>query len=106
MQEIRTVPMIPVNSPVGESESNGRVENAIGRIQDKIRVLRDQVEHNTKQKNPIYYNTRQGDAMLSNAIRYNAKQSNTTQCNTLKSKALATYPCKQSTKNRNIAIYF
>ena len=50
IQEIRTVPMIPVNSPVGESESNGRVENAIGRVQDKIRALRDQVEHNTKQK--------------------------------------------------------
>ena len=49
IQEIRTVPVLPVNSPVGESESNGRVENAIKRVQEKIRSLRSQIEHNTRQ---------------------------------------------------------
>lgn len=44
--------VIPLNSPVGESESNGRVENAIRRVQDKFRVLRHQVEHGIQQKIP------------------------------------------------------
>ena len=35
---------IPTNSPVGESESNGRVENAIRRVQEKERTLRHQLE--------------------------------------------------------------
>ena len=37
---------------VGESESNGRVENAVRRIQEKSRVLRHQIEHNIKQRIP------------------------------------------------------
>ena len=36
--------VIPTNSPVGESECNGRVENTIRRIQEKVRVLRHQIE--------------------------------------------------------------
>ena len=32
--------IVPINSPVGESASNGRVENTIRRVQEKIRVLR------------------------------------------------------------------
>ena len=35
VQRIREARTIPVNSPVGESESNGRAENAIQRVQDK-----------------------------------------------------------------------
>ena len=42
-----TAPTIPINSPVGESESNGRVENAIRRIQDKVRTLKEQLESET-----------------------------------------------------------
>ena len=42
--------IVPTNSPVGESESNGRVENAIRRIQEKIRVLRHQFECSIKEK--------------------------------------------------------
>lgn len=44
--------MIPINSPVGESESIGRVENAIRRVQEKIRVLMHQVEQGIGQKVP------------------------------------------------------
>lgn len=35
---------IPVNSPVGKSESNGRVEDAIRRVQDKVRTMKCQVK--------------------------------------------------------------
>ena len=35
---------------MGESESNGRVENAIRRTHEKFRVLRHQVEHGTGRK--------------------------------------------------------
>ena len=35
---------IPTNSPVGESECNGRIENIIRMVQEKVRVLRHQVE--------------------------------------------------------------
>ena len=35
---------IPVNSPVGDSKSNGRVENAIRRVQSMIRTLRSGLE--------------------------------------------------------------
>ena len=42
--------MILTNSPVGESECNGRVENAIRRVQEKVRVLKHKIESNTKQK--------------------------------------------------------
>ena len=51
IQELRPN-VIPTNSPVGESECNGRVENAIRRIQGKIRVLRHQVEQGIKTKIP------------------------------------------------------
>ena len=37
--------VIPTNSPVGESKCNGRVENTIRRTQEKVRVLRHQIEH-------------------------------------------------------------
>ena len=48
MQELHPDRIIPSNSPVGESESNGRVENAIRRVQEKIRALRHHVEANIK----------------------------------------------------------
>ena len=35
---------VPVNSPVGESQSNGRVENAVQRVQVLIRTLKDALE--------------------------------------------------------------
>lgn len=44
--------VIPTNSPVGESECNGRVENCIRRIQEKVRVLRHQLEQGVKMKIP------------------------------------------------------
>ena len=50
MQELRPDKIIPTNSPVGESECNGRVENAIRRVQEKIRAIRHQVEDNIKCK--------------------------------------------------------
>ena len=52
IQEQRPKTVIPVNSPVGESESNGRVENAIRRVQEKTRALRHQLESNIKRKIP------------------------------------------------------
>lgn len=51
LQELRSG-VVPINSPVGESESSGRVENAIRRVQEKIRVLRHQVEQGIKQRVP------------------------------------------------------
>ena len=50
VQEIRPKEVMPVNSPVGESECNGRVENAIRRIQEKTRALRHALEHGIKEK--------------------------------------------------------
>ena len=50
VQRIRTSRTIPVNGPVGESECNGRVENAIRRIQDKARTLKAQIEGETGSK--------------------------------------------------------
>ena len=44
IQEIRSGMVIPTNSPVGESQCHGRVQNAIRRIQEKVRVLRHQLE--------------------------------------------------------------
>ena len=44
VQRIRSGRSIPINSPVGESESNGRVENAIRRVQEKVRTLKSHVE--------------------------------------------------------------
>ena len=48
IQEMRQ-DVIPLNSSVGESESNGRAENAIRRVQEKIRVLRHQIEQGLEQ---------------------------------------------------------
>eukprot|EP00973_Karenia_brevis_P068453 9520545-Karenia_brevis.AAC.1 len=39
---------VPVNSPVGDSQSNGRVENAIGRVQAGIRTLKHATESELK----------------------------------------------------------
>ena len=36
--------IVPINSPVGESACNGRVENVVRRVQEKIRILRHQIE--------------------------------------------------------------
>ena len=41
---------ICVNSPVGESECNGRAENAIRRVEVKVRTLRSFIEEQTKSK--------------------------------------------------------
>ena len=51
IQDIRP-DVVPTNSPVGESESNGRAENAIRRVQEKIRVLRHKLEQGIKQTVP------------------------------------------------------
>ena len=48
LQELQPNRIIPINSPVGESESNGRVENAIRRVQEKFRAVRHHVETNIK----------------------------------------------------------
>ena len=48
MQELQPDCILPINSPVGESESNGRVGNAIRRVQEKIRALRHHVETKVK----------------------------------------------------------
>ena len=44
--------IIPINSPVAESECNGRIENGIRRVQEKVRALRHQIESNIKCKVP------------------------------------------------------
>ena len=44
--------IIPTNSPVGESECNGRVENVIRRIQETTRALRHQLEQGLKESVP------------------------------------------------------
>ena len=44
--------IIPINSPVGESASNGRIENAIRRVQEKMRTLRHQLEKGIGQTIP------------------------------------------------------
>ena len=48
MQKTKFDRIIPPNSLVGESECNGRVENAIRRIQEKVRALRHHVEYQIK----------------------------------------------------------
>ena len=45
VQEVRPGMVIPSDSPMGESQSNGRVEDAIKRVQEKTRTWRHQVEH-------------------------------------------------------------
>ena len=52
MQELSLDHIIPLNSPVGESECNGRVENVIKRVQEKVRTLRHHVEYQIKAKIP------------------------------------------------------
>ena len=44
--------IVPINSQVGESACNGRVENTVRRVQDKIRVLRHRLEKGIKQRIP------------------------------------------------------
>ena len=43
----RSAETVPVNSPVGESRSNGRVENAVQRVQ-LVRTLKDALERRLK----------------------------------------------------------
>ena len=50
IQEARPKASIPVHSPVGESECNGRAENVIRRMQEQTRALRHQVEHGMGRK--------------------------------------------------------
>lgn len=47
VQRSREAKTIPVNSPVGESECNGRVENTIRRVQDKVRTRNSHIETET-----------------------------------------------------------
>ena len=48
VQELRPNMMIPTNSPIGESESNGRAENSIRRVQEKVRTLRHHGNRNQR----------------------------------------------------------
>ena len=50
IRELRRGRTICVNSPVGESECNGRAENAIRRVEVKVRTLRSFIEEQTKSK--------------------------------------------------------
>lgn len=50
IQIVRQASPIPINSPVGESECNGRIENAIKRAQEKTRALRHQLGMKTGKK--------------------------------------------------------
>ena len=50
MQECLPNKIISINNPVGESECNGRIENAIRRVQEKVRALRHQVNSSIKHK--------------------------------------------------------
>ena len=50
IRELRRGKTICVNSPVGESECNGRAENAIRRGEVKVRTLRSSIEEKTKSK--------------------------------------------------------
>ena len=45
---------VPTNSHVGESQSNGRVENAVQRVQGLIRTLKDalEIQHENQVKRP------------------------------------------------------
>lgn len=54
MQELRFNLIIPVNSPVGESERNGSAENVIRRVQEKIRTLYHHVEQQVGIRIPEY----------------------------------------------------
>lgn len=50
MQNSRQARVIQANIPLGESECNGRAENASKRVQEILRVLRHQIGQRTKQK--------------------------------------------------------
>ena len=52
----RNSQMIPIHRPVGGSECNGRVENAIRRIKEKTRPLIAQVEEGISEKIPKWAN--------------------------------------------------
>ena len=56
VQEIKPE-VVPINSPVGESACNGRVENTVRRIQKKMRTVRHQLEkgigHTIDDQSPI-----------------------------------------------------
>ena len=58
MSEETTMQIILENSPVGESQSNGRVEGAIGRVKGQIRALKLDIETNygytLMNKHPIW----------------------------------------------------
>ena len=52
LQDLNPDRVIPINSTVGGSECNGRIGNAIRRVQEKVRALRHHIEHNIKYKIP------------------------------------------------------
>ena len=58
VQGLREGITVPENSQVGESAANGRVENAIQRVQRQCRTLKDDLENKLKKKimpdHPIY----------------------------------------------------
>ena len=49
-RELRRGKTVRTNRPVGESECNGRAENAINRVQVKVRTLRSQIAPTTRTK--------------------------------------------------------
>ena len=57
----------PMNSPVGESQSNGRVENAVQRVQGLIRTLKGALERRLNTK------TRSSDPTFSVDDRHDAR---------------------------------
>ena len=44
----RTAETVPKNSEVGESQSNGEIENGIKKYQEQFQTLKDNLEANTK----------------------------------------------------------
>ena len=50
IQHLRRGRIICVNSPEGESECNGRAENAIRRVEAKTRTLRSALEDKIKER--------------------------------------------------------
>ena len=52
MQELRFDMIIPINSPLGESESIGRAENSIKRVQGKVRIIRHHVGQRAQMRIP------------------------------------------------------
>ena len=64
IQRIREGKTVCINSPVGESESNGRVENGVRAVQEKVRALKSHLEEETK------YELKPDDAIMSWLIRW------------------------------------